>query len=62
MRHLLWILAALAALAFIFAVLGSVAHFRFLGVWPEAYSRGCTNVALIGILVALLQRWTPHER
>jgi hypothetical protein len=62
MKGLLWILAALCALAFIFSVIGSLTGFRFIGVHPEAYSRGCTNVALIGILVALLERWTPTEK
>ncbi len=46
-------LIGLAALAFLLAVIGSLFTGAIVGVAPEAFSRACTNLALIGIGVAL---------
>lgn len=54
MQKVAWVLVAAAALAFVFAVIGSVTTFKMLGVWPEAYSRGGANVTLIAIALLLM--------
>ena len=54
MQKAAWILIGLAALGFIFAVIGSVTAFKMLGVWPEAYSRGSANLTLISIALLLV--------
>jgi len=54
MRNLVWILVALAAIAFIFAVVGSMTKFFLFNVSPEGFSRACNNVALLAIALALL--------
>ena len=54
MRNIAWILGGLAALAFILALVGSLTGFWFMNVSPEAYSRGCTNMALLALLLAVL--------
>lgn len=54
MQKVAWVLIVLSALAFIFAVIGSVTTFKMLGVWPEAYSRGGVNVVLLAIALLLM--------
>ena len=54
MQKAAWLLIGLSALAFIFAVIGSVTTFKMLGVWPEAYSRGGANLTLIAIALLLV--------
>ena len=53
MRHLVWILVVLAAVAFVVAVAGSLLGHSFLLVAPEGYSRACTNLALLAIALLL---------
>jgi hypothetical protein len=55
-------LTALAALAFVLAVL---AHFAgpIVGTNPEAYSRACSNLALLAIaLIVVFERPTTAGR
>jgi hypothetical protein len=47
------VILALAAVAFILAVVGSYWKMQILGVPAEAYSRAATNLALIAIGLAL---------
>ena len=54
MQKVAWVLIVLSTLAFIFAVIGSVTPFKMMNVWPEAYSRGGVNVALIAIALLLI--------
>jgi hypothetical protein len=53
MNNLAKALTGLAALAFVLAV---VAHFYGPLLWtqPEAYSRACTNLALLAIALVLV--------
>lgn len=53
MRTLAWILIALSALGFAIAVVGALVGRSLMGVWPEGFSRGCTNLALIAIALLL---------
>ncbi len=53
MRNMAWVLIAGSAVGFIFAVIGSLACTRVLGVGPEACSRASTNLALIAIALLL---------
>lgn len=53
MRKVAWVLIVLSALGFIFAVVGSMTGFHLMDVWPEAYSRGAVNLALIAIALLL---------
>ena len=52
-------LIMLAALAFALAVAGKVMNAPLLGIEPEAYSRACSNLALLAI--ALGVAWTPRQ-
>ena len=54
MQYLVKVLIALAAVAFIIAVMGSVFGFDFIGVDPEGYSRAANNLTLIAIALALV--------
>lgn len=54
MRNLIWILVVLAALGFVLAVISSLMGRTLVGVSPEAYSRACTNLALIAISLVLM--------
>lgn len=47
-------LIGLAALAFVFAVIGSLTDFYLLGVSPEAYSRASNNLGIIAIALSLV--------
>ena len=42
-------LIGLSALGFLLAVIGTLFAGRIMGVPPEAFSRACTNLALISI-------------
>lgn len=53
MHSFIWILVVLAAAAFVLAVVSSFFG-PILGVWPEAFSRASTNLALISVALALL--------
>lgn len=52
MDLLVRVLTGLAALAFVLAVIGSLLHREIAGTPPEAFSRACTNLALLAIAVA----------
>ena len=47
-------LIGLAILAFLLAIIGTVFTGAILRVPPEAFSRACTNLALVGIGVAMV--------
>lgn len=53
MRHLVWILVILSAIGFILAVAGALMGNWLLGVSPEGYSRACSNLALLAIVLLL---------
>lgn len=53
MRHLVWILVVLSALGFVLAVVGALMGNWLLGVSPEGYSRACSNLALLAIVLVL---------
>jgi len=53
MTNLSKALVILAAVAFILAVVGSKFVGNILGTPPEAYSRACTNLALLAVGVSL---------
>jgi len=46
-------LIVLSALAYVLAVIGAVFSFNILGVSPEAFSRACSNLALIAIALGI---------
>jgi len=57
MRIAVVILIALAALAFVLAVVGVLfPSSQVLGIQPEAYSRASTNLALLAVATSLLGR------
>jgi hypothetical protein len=49
MQYITKVLIGLSALAFLFAVIGTLFDFQVMGVASEAFSRACTNLALIAI-------------
>jgi uncharacterized membrane protein YfcA len=53
MRTLAKALTSLAALAFVLAVVGSLTGVRLVDTTPEAFSRACTNLALLAIALIL---------
>ena len=55
MGHLAWVLAILSALSFLMAVIGSLSGWWLLGVGPEGYSRACTNLALLAVVLLLVE-------
>jgi len=61
MKNLVWILALLSALSFVLAVVGSLTGNWLLGVGPEGYSRACSNLALLAIVLLLAVQAT-HRR
>lgn len=61
MRHLIWILIALAAIAFILAVGGALSRSAILRVAAEGYSRASANLALIAIALLLVRRHGGRE-
>ena len=54
MQTLIKVMVGLAALGFILAVVAALTGFNVLGVAPEAYSRSCTNLALLAIAFSLV--------
>ncbi len=46
-------LIVLAGLGFVLAVIGALIKGPILGVTPEGFSRGCTNLALIAVALSL---------
>ncbi len=53
MNNIIIGLIALSALAYVLAVIGSLFSFNILGVTPEAFSRACSNLALIAIALGI---------
>ena len=53
MSNILKGIVALAVLAFILAVIGTLFNFSIIRVIPEAFSRACNNLALIAIALAV---------
>ena len=49
MQYITKVLIGLSALAFLFAVIVALFSFPIMGLPPEAFSRACTNLALIAI-------------
>ena len=49
MQNLVKAMVGLAALGFVLAVVGAFTGTGFMGIVHEAYSRACTNLALLGI-------------
>jgi hypothetical protein len=54
MRNVLWILVALAALAFVLAVVAALMGQPLFRVSAEGFSRACTNLTVIAIALKLL--------
>ena len=48
------LLVLLAVLTFVLAVIGGALTGAILGIGAEAYSRACTNLALIAIAIAMV--------
>ncbi len=48
------LLVLLAALTFVLAVVGGAFTGNILGIGAEAYSRACTNLALMAIAVVMV--------
>ena len=48
------LLVLLAALTFVLAVVGGAFTGNILGVGAEAYSRACTNLALLAIAIVMV--------
>jgi hypothetical protein len=46
-------LVILSALGFVLAVAGSLIQIKILGIPPEAFSRACSNLALVAIAMAV---------
>ncbi len=53
MRKLTRVLISLSVVGFVLAVVGSIMRVGILGIGPEGFSRGCTNLALIAIALLL---------
>ena len=54
MQNLIKVMMGLAALAFLLAVAGSLNLFSLMDLPPEALSRACTNLAVLGIGLSLV--------
>ena len=53
MENIIKVLTGLSALAFVLAVFCSVTQYFIFNVPPEAFSRACSNLALIAIALAV---------
>ena len=53
MRNAAMVLVGLSALGFLLAVVGAFVGGPLMGVSPEGFSRGCSNLALIAIALAV---------
>ena len=47
-------LIVVSALAFLLAVFGSLTNYFIFGISPEAFSRACSNLALIAIAMSVV--------
>ena len=54
MQNLVKAMAGLAALGFVLAVAGAFMDGGIMGIAPEAYSRACTNLALLSIAFSMI--------
>lgn len=55
------VLIGFSALGFVLAVIGVLVGGPILGVSPEGFSRGCSNLALIAIALAVWFGKGPKE-
>jgi hypothetical protein len=53
MRNLAIVLIGLSAVGFLLAVIAVAMSTSIVGVTPEGFSRGCSNLALIAIALAV---------
>ena len=53
MRNVAIVLIGLSALGFLLAVFTALVVSPIMGVTPEGFSRGCSNLALIAIALAV---------
>lgn len=56
MRNLIWALIVLAVLSFLLAIITALWVNTFLGIEPEGFSFGCTNLSLIAIALSLASK------
>ncbi len=54
MQNLVKAMVGFAALGFLLAVGGAFFDGAIMGIAPEAYSRACTNLALLGIAFSMV--------
>lgn len=53
MRNLSWVLIAVAAVAFVIAVVTALTTFPLLNVKPQGFSNACNNLALLSIALMM---------
>ncbi|MBW1696320.1 MAG: hypothetical protein JRH18_04250 [Deltaproteobacteria bacterium] len=53
MRNVILVIIGLAALGFLLAGISALTGSGIMGVSPEGFSRGCTNLSLIAIALNL---------
>lgn len=56
MRNIVMILIALAVVSFLLAIITALWLNTLLGIEPEGYSFGCTNLSLIAIALLMLSK------
>ena len=56
MRNLVMILVALAALGLVLAVISAIMGGSIAGITAEGFSRGCTNLAILAIALAVVTK------
>jgi len=61
MRNIAILLIGLSVLGFLLAVISTLVTGSIMGVTPEGFSRGCTNLALIAIALAVWFRESEKE-
>ena len=59
MSKVIWILTGLSALGFVLAVIGTLLNVNIIRVSPEAFSRACSNLALIAIALGVCLKRLP---
>ena len=53
MSKIMWAMTALSALGFVLAVICTLTNVSILRISPEAFSRACSNLALIAIALGV---------
>ncbi|MFC1892316.1 hypothetical protein ACFLZT_07995 [Thermodesulfobacteriota bacterium] len=61
MKKLTTILVCLSALGFVLAVISAFSG-RIMGITPEGFSQGCTNLALIAIALSFCCNCKEEEK